>query len=348
LLGDANAIGLADARKLAGRIMFQVAEGGDPVAERAALRRKGSFKELAHDYVERHAKKNNKSWRASEKLVKRYLLPRWGNLAASNITRDDVKTMMVSITAPALANAVLAAASAIFTWAIKEGVIKVNPCSLIERNATKERERVLSDSELPKFWERFGDAGLAGTALKLLLLTGQRPGEVAHIHRKHIVDGWWQMPGKPVPELGWPGTKNGASHRVWLSAPVRALLAELAAGNDDAEGPVFAGADGLPFKQLDASMRGVMGNICAELRAERATPHDLRRTHGSTITRLRFGRPAMNRIQNHIEGGIAGVYDQYEYADENKQIMETVAAKLLALIDGTDKDSHKVLEFARR
>ena len=42
----------------------------------------------------------------------------------------------------------------------------------------------------------------------------------------------------------------------------------------------------------------------------------------------------MNRIQNHREGGIADVYDRHEYAEENKRIMETVAARLLVLAEG--------------
>jgi hypothetical protein len=40
----------------------------------------------------------------------------------------------------------------------------------------------------------------------------------------------------------------------------------------------------------------------------------------------------MNRIQNHRDGGIAGVYDRHQYADENKRIMEAVAARFMALI----------------
>ena len=38
----------------------------------------------------------------------------------------------------------------------------------------------------------------------------------------HIVDGWWQMPGKPVGD--WPGTKNGRDHRVALSEPALDLV----------------------------------------------------------------------------------------------------------------------------
>jgi len=50
----------------------------------------------------------------------------------------------------------------------------------------------------------------------------------------------------------------------------------------------------------------------------------------------------MNRVQNHTEGGIADVYDRHSYEDENKQIMETVAARLLALVNG---ETGKVLNF---
>jgi hypothetical protein len=74
----------------------------------------------------------------------------------------------------------------------------------------------------------------------------------------------------------------------------------------------------------------------------RATPHDLRRTHGSSITRLGFGRDAMNRIQNHKEGGIADVYDRHRYEEENKRVMESVAAHLLSLAQGISAPSNVV------
>jgi hypothetical protein len=37
----------------------------------------------------------------------------------------------------------------------------------------------------------------------------------------------------------------------------------------------------------------------------------------------------MNRIQNHREGGIASVYDRHGYPEENKRIMEAVAAHIM-------------------
>jgi len=156
------------------------------------------------------------------------------------------------------------------------------------------------------------------------------------MRREHIVDGWWQMPGSPDPKLGWPGTKNGEGHRVWLPKPALALLDQL-----DGKGFVFAGSRGKPVGRLSDTM----ADCCEKLKAERATAHDLRRTHGSTITGLGFGRDAMNRIQNHREGGIAGVYDRHGYAEENKRIMEAVAARIMTLVEG--EPASNVVTFGR-
>ena len=56
----------------------------------------------------------------------------------------------------------------------------------------------------------------------------------------------------------------------------------------------------------------------------------------------------MNRLTNHREGGIASVYDRHAYADENKRVMEAVAARLLALAEGTATISNVVSLAAPR
>src|SRR5262249_40743329 len=159
--------------------------------------------------------------------------------------------------------------------------------------------------------------GHAGPVLKLILLTGQRPGEVSAMKRQHIKDGWWEMPGEPDAELGWPGTKNKRTHRVWLPQP--------------AVQQVESVLNFPSVPQLAATMRAV----CAQFGiTNKITPHDLRRTHGTFVTRLGFGREAMNRIQNHVEGGIGSVYDRYSYAEENQRVMEAVAAEIVRLAEG--------------
>jgi integrase len=235
---------------------------------------------------------------------------------------------MRRIEAPVLANQVLAATSAVFSWATKEEILTVNPCRGVDRNATMSRERVLSDSEVPKFWLAFDAAGREGMALKAILLTGQRPGEVTHMRHEHIKDGWWALPGAPDPRIDWPGTKNGRTHRVWLAEPVRALI-----------------GDGTGFAFAPTKLDGTMRDICKQLNVERTTPHDLRRTFSSTVTGRKFGRDAMNRVTNHKEGGIADVYDRHSYEVENRHVMEAVAAHIMALAEGRPTDN--VVDFRK-
>jgi integrase len=329
-IGATDAIALADARKHAAELMLHVIKGEDPAAEKRAARGTGTFGEVANRYLEEYAKKRNKSWRQGDKLVRGYLLPTWGNLSANTITRSDVRALMGKIAAPIAANQALAAASAIFTWAVKQELLSNNPCRGVERNATQSRERVLSDAEVPLFWQAFSAAGVSGAALQVLLLTGQRPGEVTRMRYDQITDGWWTLPGKADAATGWLGTKNAQTHRVWLPKPVQDIIAGLNIGDD------------FVFGKL-SDIAPTMRDICKQLKVPRATPHDLRRTHGSTITKLGLGRDAMNRIQNHKEGGIASVYDRHQYSAENKHVMESVAAHLLMLARGDDATSNVIV-----
>ena len=112
------------------------------------------------------------------------------------------------------------------------------------------------------------------------------------MRREHIIDGWWQLPGEPVPALGWPGTKNGESHRIWLpkagTGPARRAgrrahrLRVRRAARSSGPWARRRDAGGL---QASSASSGRRRTICAE--------------HGCTITALGFGREAMNRIQNH-------------------------------------------------
>jgi integrase len=209
-LGDAQSIGLADARRLAAKVALAVAEGKDPSADRKAERLAGSFADVANQYVELHAKRRNKSWRQADALVRKHLLPRWGKLKAQSITRADVRALMLRIEAPIVANQTLAAASVIFSWAIRREILTVNPCRLVDRNPTRDRERILSDVEVAILWPKLD------SALKLILLTGQRPGEVAALDPSHLTtDGWWQLPGRTRSpgafERTRPGLDRGAA-----------------------------------------------------------------------------------------------------------------------------------------
>ena len=157
------------------------------------------------------------------------------------------------------------------------------------------------------------DAGL-----RLILLTGQRPGEVAAMQRDHIVDGFWQMPGRPQGD--WPGTKNGRDHRVALSEPALEMIEVHLATRSSAQ------MSSLRLKKLVKDLG--LGHV---------TPHDLRRSCLTWITRLKFGRDAMDRIANHRKGGITDVYDRHGYEEEDKRIMAAIARHVASVIEETGK-----------
>ena len=81
--------------------------------------------------------------------------------------------------------------------------------------------------------------------------------------------GWWTLPGAPDPSAGWPGTKNGRTHRVWLSPPALQILDDLAI---DHELFVFAGPRGTPVRGLGQAMQQVCQGPQAELPGAPARP----------------------------------------------------------------------------
>jgi integrase len=352
-------IGAKEARIRAKKELGKVADRRDPQAERMARRGGSTFDELADRHRDEHAKVVNKSWRQADKLVRKHLRPYWGKLPVAGISRSDVRAMMARLTptAPIVANSTLAAASAIFKWCIKHevGGLTVNPCYGVEPNETSDRDRVLSDAELPVFWREFDEAGVEGAALKLILLTGQRPGEVSRMHASHLVDGWWWLPGEVNEQLRWCGTKNSQLHRVWLSEPARAIIAA-----QEADGLVLTGNQG-GLLDLDEAMR----EICARLRkrgvnVERTTPHDLRRTCGTTIVRLTKSEETMDRILNHLENKmdrsgrkkkkkkkVRKVYNLYKFEDEDRRAIESVASLFTQLIDGGIESNVIAAEFKK-
>jgi hypothetical protein len=64
---------------------------------------------------------------------------RRSTLAPSDIRRAEVKAVVAAIAAPVLANQVLAAASPIFSWAVRQEIIAANPCFGVEATPRSKR-----------------------------------------------------------------------------------------------------------------------------------------------------------------------------------------------------------------
>lgn len=96
-LGVYPALGLADARKLANTMLRDIALGGDPAGTKKDQREADTFRELANEYIERHAKRHKKSWKEDRRALDRDLIPALGNLKAASIKRRDILKVLEGI-----------------------------------------------------------------------------------------------------------------------------------------------------------------------------------------------------------------------------------------------------------
>ena len=324
---DAGKVKLKDARRFAAELALRVMRGEDPVTADKRTKREGkTFEEVYKRYLTEHAMRNLRSWGQGRYHVERHVLPRLGKLLVKDIVRRDVRAIFSGIKSRSTANAVLAHTSAVFTWCMEQEIRESNPCAGIEAHSMKARSRWLSDTEIANFWAALDRIDtVAARVLKVLLLTGQRSTEVKLMRWEHIRDGVWHLPGAPDPKVKWEGTKNKRDHWVWLPKATW----EVIGNHRGIAGFVFSDG-GKPVGRLDKVMRST---------GIEAVPHDLRRSHGTSVCRLLGvgrGRACMNRIQNHVEGGIADHYDWWDYFDETKQVMEAVADHIMALARGQE------------
>lgn len=323
------------ARDKARRLGGQVADGRDPASERKAERDADTFGALATRYLVR-AKKVNKAWQHFEYLLDKYVLKKWRHRPANMIKRGDVIALLEPLEDRwALHNQVRSAVHAVFAFGEEVDVITANPVRGTKPMETVERDRTLSDAELIDVWMALDMVpDPIGRILKIMALTGQRGNEIRHMRREDIKNGWWEMPGLPVED--WPGTKNKSDHKIWLSAPVAELI------EANVKHALHSGAVFPPVSRQ--RLANAMTKIRKSLDIPRVTPHDLRRTFASTVTRIGFPEELMDRVINHHK---RGPYNKHRYEKENRIVMEAVAAKLMAIISGTNSEAANVVEFRK-
>ena len=67
---------------------------------------------------------------------------------------------------------------------------------------------------------------------------------------------------------------------------------------------------------------------------ENITPHDLRRTAATNITKMGVNRLTVSKILNHVETGVTAVYDRHGYDAEKRHALEVWATRLEEIVTG--------------
>jgi integrase len=289
------------ARKEAKRLLGLVADGKDPADERAlaALQAADTVRKIADQYL-KHAKQKQRPQTHSE--VERYLLVTWKPLhpvPMFHIRRHHVAARIAEITTDhgaVTAARARAALSAMFNWAIREGLdIAANPVLGTNRPAQpRSRERVLTDRELAEIWAALGDDDY-GRIVKLLMLTAQRRAEVGSMRWTELDSDMnvWTIPSTR--------TKNHREHTIPLTDVALTLIPARRESRDHVfgDGPRRNGDSHRGFSGWSKSKADLDVRILAARRKAadagveaEALPdwrlHDLRRT-AATVMADRLG-----------------------------------------------------------
>ena len=250
-LGTYPEASLVEAREQAGERVREFRRSGHLQRSRRL-----SFREFAMQYLEEHAKRKKVSWRQDQERISGKLLPAFGNLRASDVTRQMVIAFLkpLRMDTPVQANRVKSLLSKMYNWGIGENLVDHNPAHRIpSEDEGGGRDRVYSDDEIRRIWLGLDSLALPERAYyQFAFMTGQRLGSnmrpsTGALERNRLDDatiedrlkkrskaddrgeilfmewdevdlknGWWVIPGAR--------TKNRLEHRVPLIREAVVLL----------------------------------------------------------------------------------------------------------------------------
>ncbi|MBA3814510.1 MAG: tyrosine-type recombinase/integrase [Alphaproteobacteria bacterium] len=171
-----------EARVLAKKYLSGVVHGHDPVKVKKESRDLPTLNELARDYVLFHGgKKQPKSLKEDQRLLKTIILPALGTSLVAKISRRDVEALHRDHQKTSYqANRVISVLSKMFTLANTWGWCEDNPAKGVQRYQEEKRKRWLAADELKVLWKVLDEYSNQHTAalFRLLILTGARSGEL--------------------------------------------------------------------------------------------------------------------------------------------------------------------------
>lgn len=312
-IGTYPILTLAQAREKARQLLGD-AQLGRLTKERLDAERLPTLGEIIPEFIELYAKKRNKDWKETQRVLTKFASLE--KVPLREIKRHDVVRVLDDIAArtPVRANRALAAIKKLFSWSVDRGTVEFNPLAGLKK-PTKEipRDRVLSDKELVACWHAAEQEGAPFEQfVKLLILTGQRRGEVAgmrwsEVDFEHAI---WTIPAKRA--------KNATVHAVPLAPLALDTLKSM---------PRFLNSD-LVFTTTGRTPVSGFGRL--KDRLDRGVTvsdwrvHDIRRTVATNLAMLGIQPHIIEAVLNHRSGivsGVAAIYNRHAYFEEKREAL---------------------------
>ena len=178
----------------------------------------------------------------------------------------------------------------------------------MRRSPLTQRERILGDDEIRVFWKLANESGWLGAFLKFALLTAQRSAKLTDLRWDDIDDsGVWHIRREPEKGNGGDLKLPPLALEIIRSQPRLVSDDHVFRKLHSRSVTVFQKATGLPHW----------------------TPHDLRRTARSLLSRAGVQSEVSEFVLGHTLLGVRKTYDRHSYFEEKGQAL----AKLSALIE---------------
>ena len=350
---------LTAARLEAARLRANVDAGADPLQQRRDDRQELTVA----DVVDRFCKARCVDLITGpdmQRCLERNLIPALGKRQLKSVKRSDIITLIEAkaAEAPRAAALLLTYTKLLFAYAEDRELIEASPVATLKpsriSSAMKpvKRGRVLDDAEIGDFWLGAESAGihrLTALALKLILVTGVRPGEACGMRWDEIEGETWTIPAS---RRG----KTNTAHAVYLTETAREILeqvrAEVARLSERRRwapsGFVFEHREGKPA--TTAGLSRALERSADRLGAKdhpdwgRWHPHDLRRTCRTRLSEIGISEEVAERVIGHTKLGVVAVYNQHRYALEIRAALEAWERRLLAIVN---PPTDNVVSFAK-
>lgn len=306
-LGEFPATDVSNARKRALEMRGILDQGIDPQEGQDRLKSMPTFAE----YVQREylpmAYQTKRSAKDDESKFRIHLFPRFGNCKLGEITTRDIQAYIGDIAnshSKATANRHYSLLARLFKLAVIWEVIQRSPCAGVTKfREQKVRERFLAPEEIARLYAAMATEKnqVAAAALRFLLLTGLRRGEV--------LGAKWEQIDLERGMMYLPVTKAGRPRHAILNEQAKELLKGLASRLDSPW--VFPGKYG--NKGLDNPVK-CFRRLLAAAGIDQMRIHDLRHSFASTAINagatlyevqalLGHSSPAMTMRYSHLTDG---------------------------------------------
>jgi integrase len=197
-----------------------------------------------------------------------------------------------------------------------------NPCRhyrLNARNKPKPIDRYLKADEIRRLWNALGDDP-CGRIIKLQILTGCRVGEVCAMHGEELDRDAqeWLIPAERV--------KTGRAHLVPLTPRMSKLIGQ------PAKGFVFPGRSKQGYV-TNIAVNQRLKRLCVRLSLNDVRTHTMRRTFITHLARLGVSVEIRNRLTNHADRSVDGIYCFHDFLPERREALEIWDRELGAMMD---------------